>query len=241
MPIRIIRAQFPGTCAFCHEAFAQGTLFQYNYETKQGYHRDCPAVSTPLLSPPSRHIETHRTDITSAPLKTLDAQAHLLPQVINLFDGRFSIEYVLNGVHRHVVVWVKTRSKGRYIGSRWIRVHFGQHKGSEYINCAFITVDGTLVFLRSFLHDPDLDAERRNAAIAAVKVLATGKENAQYAMNYAKLSQRCWHCEKVLTNVHTLNDIERTNGLGPVCFKKYPLLAQKEGFKKQPETIVLSM
>jgi len=254
MNIRTIKAQFPGTCSFCHEPFAKGDMFQYNYEFKVGYHAGCPIVTTPLLQrvlstpviqTPLPMIETHRDDITSAPLKTLDAQAHLLPQVIDLFDGRFSIEYVLkNGTRRHIVVWIKTRKKGQYVGSRWIRVHFGQHKGTEYVHCAFITVEGKLVFLRSFTQDPELDAERKAAAIAAVQVLVTGKENAQYAMNYAKMSQRCWHCEKVLTNIRTLHDIEKNGGMGPVCVKKYPKLvdrvrdACRQG---QPSVITLSL
>jgi hypothetical protein len=172
---------------------------------------------------------TWRKNIMATATKTDVVESQVLPDLAVLFDGKFSIPVKMkDGTDTHVSIRIDTRKAGhKFAGSRRIRAHFGRHDGKEFIDVAYIPVNSKLRWYHSFQYESELTAEKKDIIRKAIDMLLTGKENAEYAMEYARICRRCWHCNKDLTSLDTLQKINEYKGMGPVCFKKYPALRDR--------------
>lgn len=224
-------AKFQSTCLFCGEKIEINQEFFWYKDTKEGFHITCPPIkiyeqtkynkAAIIQTAFTNETKLYKPNIEYAPVKTNIVQAHLLPDLIKLFDGRFTIEYENQNKTKsgYVVVWMKTRTAEPYIGSRRIRVHIVRTEGKRYVDAAYITKDGKLVFRRGFIESVEFDDEQKKSAMEAVKVVVSGQNNDAYAMNYAMITNHCWHCNLPLTNPDTLR---KYKFMGPVCYKNHP-------------------
>lgn len=240
--IRIKRKiDYRSFCAFDHKEIMDDEIW-YDRDAKVVFHVGCPPIVLEPRTgyrPPNvkeitqkmtqqQQITTYRPKVQDQEVKTLDVQSHLLKDVTDLFDGKFTVPITYsNGSHEHAVVWLKTMGKdARYPGSKRIRIHLGRHDNVDFLDAAYIDVKGYLNWRKDF-QNSNLTDERRKGAIAAIELVVQGKENAELAMKYAMLARKCWHCNRDLTSEITLKRIEETGGLGPVCANKYPHLLEK--------------
>lgn len=217
--IKHMFAKYDGTCEFCKERFHQGEQFLYDPEQRKGFHLGCPCITTQLKR--NNHIAatTTRENIADIHVKTRDVQSHVLPQLIELFDGKFSVPCEYDGIKEHVTVWLKTLGKHTHFpGSRSIRVHCGQHDKKEFVRYAYITVEGQFRQYKEW-QTSEITGKRREAVIAAVDLVLHGTNNVQLGIEYAKISSKCWRCGKDLTDPNTIQNLEITHGLGPECVK----------------------
>lgn len=201
------------------------------------------SISNDVSALASQHT-TWRPNIMTTQVKTDVVESQVLPDLAQLFDGKFSIPVKMkDGTETHVSVRIDTRKADhKFAGSRRIRAHFGRHDGKEFIDVAYIPVNGRIRWYHSFQHQSELTAEKKDIVRKAVELLLAGKENAEYAMEYARICKRCWHCNKDLTSLDTLQKINEYRGLGPICYKKYPLLRNRitsEAIASQPTWITL--
>ena len=231
MTIRTLIAQF-GYCNFCHTVLPLQQPCLWDSEARKCFHLGCPPLCTPFFkntqqnetstlmhAAQTQQVSTRR-NIADVAVKTLDAYSYNVPTLTALFDGKFTIPCVTQqGIESHVTIRLKTRTRGKYTGSRIVSVHFGRHAHMEFILCGYILPNGEFRFYRSFKEEPDLQGEKQLIVIEAIKLVLTGKENPQFAMTYAKLSRKCWRCGKDLTHQYTLDHLEERGGLGPECFR----------------------
>lgn len=230
----IIIARF-GWCQHCHKKFEPNIdRIKLHKRSKKAYHLNCEATPLPW-SEKKQTIEnaastetTSRKSIQSVKTKTDIIESQVLSDVSKLFDGRFTIPCKLNNEETYLTVSITTaKAHHKYPGSRLIKIHFGRHDKKLFIRAAFITTKGEFHYYKSFNEETDLSADKKRIAKAAIQMLLTGQENEVYALEFARICKECWHCGKPLINDHTLQMIEQWKGLGPVCHKKYPELANR--------------
>lgn len=224
-----------GKCAFCHKFFIVGReTIIYDPNLHKAFHEGCPnqVIQEPKqqnILPPPPPLIPQRQNIMSVKTKTDHIESQVLPDLTLLFDGKFAIPCQLkDGTQTHLSLRIDTVKEGyKYAGSRRIRVHFGRHDGQKFIDVSFITTDNRYIEYKSFKYETEMTDEKKNIVREAVKLLLQGQENAVYALEYARICRRCWHCNMDLTNIHTLEQLEKHSGLGPVCYKKYPHLRNR--------------
>lgn len=211
--IKTMQAKYRGKCMFCGEYFEAGDTFQWHIPSRLGYHTYCPVEN----KVGQKRIE--RKDISDIAVKTVQAEAQIVPQLAQLFDGRFTIPFKKddNDRLRHVTLWITTRSaKHHFAGSRRIRLMHGRRNERDYIDIAYITPSGELRFINDFFLDPMMHPQKKQVAKKAVEILVTGNEQVEYGMYFALISRKCFRCGRVLTNPETL---KLQSGCGPVCDK----------------------
>lgn len=205
--VLITTAKRDGTCENCGQSILQGERYKWSKSRLKGFHLTCAIVK-------------ERTDIADVAVKRIEVPSYLVGQVSQLHDGRFTIPFQLSdGKKRHITLWITTRKK-KYAGQRRIRVFHGRDNTRDYVDAAYIDLNGTLHFLNSFFRDPSVSKAKLMVAEQAITMLAksTEEELVQFGMQYALLSRRCWRCHRVLTNPETL---KLQSGCGPVCDKFY--------------------
>ncbi len=239
-----------GSCAFCHAKFHVDLVDRKNSEdimydnvARRAFHLTCPPEIMPQPNTTrentsgdiqfkagieNKNIEVQRQDLTNVKTKTDVIESQVLPEILNLFDAKFAIPCELEGEKTHLSIRVATRKNGKFVGSRVIQAHFGRHDGRQFIPVAYIPKDGNKMFYyRSFLNETEMPENKKEVVRQAIKMLLEGTENAAYALEYARVCRRCWHCNLPLINVRTLEQLNEHKGMGPVCWNKYPELRDR--------------